>query len=180
MATAYGSARKGTGPEIPEIDDDYYEAKIIKVEDSVSKYNGENQPQYQVTFEVDDERAPVKANGDPIELIGWIKIPDGVIHDGTLNENSKLYEFLIALGYDDENLEIVPDDWHNKRLRINVVNKTITEGENKGQKRARITGFKPLKGSGNRGAQRAEERRTTATAAPAGRSKPARNDDDDF
>lgn len=170
-ATAYGKATKGTGPELPELEDDNYRAMIKDVEDSVSKYNGQESPQYKVTFELLEVFKP---NGDPVTLVGWIKIPDGVVNDGVLNENSKLYEFLVrGLGYDEEDLEIVPSKWQGEELRIKVENKEIKEGDNKGQVRPRIVGYLPKKGASRPAAQ---QRPAPAQAA----TRKTRSNDDDF
>jgi len=141
MATAYGTATKGT-IEIPDIDDDFYTAMVRDVEDSVSTWNDEETPQYSIEWELEEQ---TKANGDPLTLRSFVRIPDGLINDGVLNENSKLYELLMAFGYEDNDLAIEPDDWQGKTVRINVENKEIKSGPNTGQVRPRITGYKPPK-----------------------------------
>ena len=162
MATAYGSATKARF-EVPELDDNYYRAQIADIRDSVSKFNGESQPQCMIKFDLLDEQ---KENGEPVNLFGFIRIPDGVINDGTLNEKSKLYEFLLALGYTDDNLEIEPDSWQGQQLRIQVKNKTIESGDNKGQTRPAVVGYSPLK-QARKAAQATERRSPAARPAPA-------------
>lgn len=172
MATAYGKATKGTGAEIPQIEDDLYLAQVKDVEDGTGKWEGSEYPQYVVEFEILEAKKP---NGDYITMRAYIRIPDGVINDGILNENSKLYEFLMALGYDDENLEIDPGTWVGQQLRVNVENKEIKSGDNKGQVRPRITGFKPPKGRGPAAAAAKREAREPVAAGAR-----AKGDDDDF
>lgn len=172
MATAYGKAAKGTGPEIPEVEDGYYVAQVKDVVDSESSFNGESHPQYMVRFELTD----LPKAGGYVELAGWIRIPDGVINDGILNENSKLYEFIKALGYEDENLEIDPSEWFGQQCRVHVENREITAGPNKGQVRPRITAYKRVKGSGP--AQAAAAAARTAPKAAPRRSAQVQGDDD--
>lgn len=150
---SYGKATKSTGPDIPAIDDDNYRALVKDVKEGDSFYGGS---QFVVEFELLDEK---KANGDLLTLRGYIKIPDGVINDGTLNENSKLYEFLKALGYTDDNIEIEPADWQGEELRIVVKNTEVKEGENKGQVRPKVTGYLAKKGSGRQQAEQARKSR---------------------
>lgn len=167
MATSYGRVEKGTGPEIPVLEDGYYEAQVIDVEDSVNTYAEEKQPQYQVKFELDADE-----DGKAIVLMGWIRIPDGVINDGVLNENSRLYEFLQALGYSDEEMVIDPSAWQGERLRLHVKNKEIKEGQNKGQVRPRIVNYAPLGKQGPR--QAAGRTQPARESMAAGRARPAR------
>jgi len=163
MPTSYGRATKATF-ETPEIEDNYYRAQIADIKDSTSKWEGVESPQYMVKFELLDE---VNAKGDPVSLMGFLRIPDGLINDGVLNENSKLYEFLRALGYTDEDLEVEPDSWQGEKLRIQVKNKKIEAGERKGQVVPRVVGYSPIKQA--RAAEAATERR-----APEKVEKPAR------
>lgn len=183
----YGSATKSTGPEIPEIEDDLYRAMVKDVKQTTGAFQGQPQEQYVIEFELLDV---ARADGNPMTLRSWITIPPALIADGTLNESSHLYEFLMALGYTDENLEVDPTQWQGEELRINVENKEIKEGENKGKTRPRITGWKKPRAAGK--AAEAEEKKKPAPAAKPAAERPARGraaaaattesetDDDDF
>lgn len=158
----YGRATKGTGPALPVLDDDNYRA-IVKDVKQGPGYQNEGE-QYVIEFELLDEK---KDNGEPLTLRGYIRIPDGVINDGVLNEKSTLYAFIKALGYADDDMEIDPAAWQGEEIRITVQNKEIKEGENKGQTRPRITGYLLKKGSGQKQAQAARERTSGSATAPA-------------
>ena len=163
MPTSYGRATKATF-ETPELEDNYYRAQIADIKDSTSKWEGVESPQYMVKFELLDE---VNAKGDPVSLMGFLRIPDGLINDGVLNENSKLYEFLRALGYTDEDLEVEPDSWQGEKLRIQVKNKKIEAGERKGQV---VPGWSATARSsrpGRRKRRRSAERRRRSRSRPA-------------
>lgn len=162
---AYGRATKGTGAEIPAIEDDLYTATIKDVKQGQNAYDGEIRDQYVVEFELHDV---LKANGDPLTLRGYISIPPGLINDGVVNEKSNLYQFLMALGYTDDTLEVDPAAWQGEELRVVVENKEIKSGDNKGQVRPRITGYKKKK---------AAAAATPAKRAPA--AMPAAADDED-
>ena len=164
-ATAYGKVQKGTGYEVPEIEDDLYVAQIADVQDSTGKWEGVEYPQYMVKFDLVEQ---FNEKGDPVQLAGFIRVPDGVVNDGVLNENAKLYEFLTALGYTADDMEIDPAAWQGQQLRIVVENKEIKSGDNKGQVRPRITGYKPMK------------KATAKLAAPAKRTTKPADDSDDF
>lgn len=188
---AYGSATKSTGPEIPELEDDLYRAIIKDVKQTTGAFQGAPREQYVVEFELLDVK---KADGNPMTLRSWIAIPPALISDGTLNENSHLYEFLMALGYTDDNLEVDPGAWQGEELRINVENKEIKEGDNKGKVRPKVTGWKkPRAAAGKAEPAPAAEKATPAAAAtekpaprPTRAATPARAaaaadpDDDDF
>ena len=169
MVTAYGKATKSVYVE-PELEDNYYRAQIADVKDSTSRFDGEEHPQYMVKFDLLDEQ---KENGDPVNLFGFIRIPDGVIDNGELNEKSKLYEFLIALGYNDDDLEIEPTAWQGAQLRIQVKNKKVESGPNKGKNKLAITGYSPIKQQ--KAAAAAAQRR-----APAATKAAAADDENDF
>lgn len=184
---AYGSATKSTGPEIPDLEDDLYRAIVKDVKQTTGSFQGAAREQYVVEFELLDVK---RADGNPMTMRSWIAIPPALMTDGTLNENSHLYEFLMALGYTDDNLEVNPAAWQGEELRINVENKEIKEGDNKGKTRPKVTGWKKPRGGA---AAPAEEKAKPAAAAaekPAQRSTraatPARAaaapdpDDDDF
>lgn len=185
----YGNATKSTGPEIPEIEDDLYRAMVKDVKQTTGAFQGSPREQYVVEFELLDVK---KADGNPLTLRSWITIPPALIADGTLNESSHLYEFLMALGYTDENLEVDPTQWQGEELRINVENKEIKEGENKGKTRARITGWKKPRAAGK--AAEPEEKKAAPARPAAAAERPARQrataapaaaadtnpDDDDF
>lgn len=174
MPTSYGRATKAVF-ETPELEDNYYRAQIADIKDSTSKWEGVESPQYMVKFELLDEE---DTKGEPVSLSGFIRIPDGLINDGMLNENSKLYQFLIALGYTDENLEVEPQDWQGQKLRIQVVNKKLEAGERKGQIVPRVVGYSPIKQG--RAAEAATERRAPEKVEkPARRAAPSPAVDDD-
>ena len=141
-ATAYGAATKGVAPPPVDIDDDLYPAHVKDVEDSESTYNDQTSPQYKITWEFDDVD---RDDGQPLTLLSWVRIPDGLIADGLVNEKSNLYALLMALGYTDENLVVDPDEWQGQGCRVVVENKEIKSGDNAGQIRPRITGYKPSK-----------------------------------
>ena len=161
---AYGKGTKGTGPEIPEIDDDNYRAVVKDIKQSQSTYDGKTNEQYVVEWELLDE---TRANGEPLTLRSYITIPEAVIRDGTVNEKSKLYEFLMALGYTDDNLVIDPSEWQGEEARIVVINKEITSGDNKGQVRPRVTGYLAPK-RGKNGAKPSPAAAVAAKATDAG------------
>lgn len=167
MPASYGRATKAAF-ESPNLEDNYYRAQVADVADSTGKWDGVETPQYRVKFELLDEE---DTKGEPVSLSGFIRIPDGLINDGMLNENSKLYQFLIALGYTDENLEVEPQDWQGQKLRIQVVNKKIETGERKGQVVPRVVGYSPLRQA--KAADAASERRQPKAAKPS----PAVDDD---
>lgn len=187
---AYGSATKSTGPEIPELEDDLYRAIIKDVKQTTGSFQGAPREQYVVEFELLDVN---KADGTPMTLRSWISIPPALMSDGTLNENSHLYEFLMALGYTDDNLEVDPAAWQGEELRINVENKEIKEGDNKGKTRPKVTGWKKPRAAGAKAetapAEKAKSapaaaekpaQRTTRAATPARAAAAADPDDDDF
>lgn len=177
--TAYGSATKSTGPEIPEIEDDIYRAIIKDVKQTTGQFQGAPREQYVVEFELLDV---TKGDGSPLTLRSWIAIPPTLVSDGTLNENSHLYEFLMALGYTDDNLEVDPSSWQGEELRITVENKEIKEGDNKGKTRPRVTGWKkPKANTSNPAAAATPAAKTAAKPKPAPRAAaPASTGEDDF
>ena len=152
---SYGRVTKSTGPEIPAIDDDYYEACIKDVQQGAT-FDGTGE-QFVIEWEMTE--GPYKSNGEPMTLRQYVNIPAGV-HDGNLNEKSNLYALLVALGYEDDDMEIEPANWQGLVARINVENKVIKQGDNAGQTRPRITGVKPSKGTGPKAAAAAQARRT--------------------
>lgn len=168
MATAYGKVQKGS-PTFLEVDDDLYPVKLIKVEDGEGEWEGVKYPQYIATFEFAEVE---KDNGEKATIKSFIRVPDGVVNDGVLNENSKLYEFLQALGYDDESMVIDPDEWVGKKLRIFVENKEIAKGQNAGSLRPRVTTYKPVAGKGAATAAKQQTKREPKAAAA--------DDGDDF
>lgn len=171
--TGYGRASKGTGMEIPELDDDMYDASIKDVMQGTSTYEGVDSEQYVVEFELADR---VKANGEPVTLRGYVRIPPTLVSDGVVNEKSKLYEFLRALGYTDEDLEVDPSSWQGESLRLIVENKEIKSGDNKGQVRPRVTGYKPKR----KAAAPVREAVAAAPVAAKRSAKPAADQGEDF
>lgn len=161
---AFGRVRKGAGAEIPEIDDGMYAVMIKDVQQGESSFDGEVRNQYVVEFEFAEV---VKANGEPLTLRGYIAIPPGLINDGLVNEKSNLYAFLMALGYTDDDLEVDPRKWQGADLRVIVENKEVKSGDNKGQVRPRITGYK-------------KKARVTTSAPAAKKAAPTPADDEDF
>lgn len=153
---AFGRARKGTGGDVPEIDDGMYAVTIKDVKQGTNTFDGETREQYVVEFEFEFETKP---NGEPLTLRGYIAIPPGLVSDGVVNDKSNLYGFLTALGYTDDDLVVDPRAWQGQSLRVVVENREIKSGDNKGQTRPRITGYK-------------KRARAAAAAAPAKRSAP--------
>lgn len=166
---AFGTATKSTGPEIPEIEDDLYVAKVKEVEETTASWQDSEFDQYVVEWELADVR---KEDGMRMTLRSFIRIPDGLVNEGIVNENSNLYAFLRAIGYDDDGLVVDPVAWIGKKARIVVENKQIKAGANAGQVRPRITGYKPLKG------ETAAAARVGAPKASAAAATAVANEDD--
>ena len=164
-ATAYGTAQKGIAPPPIELDDDLYPAHIQDIVDAEGTYQDQSYDQYQITWELDGLE---RDDGSPLTLLSWIRIPDGLINNGVVNEKSKLYEFLRALGYDDDGLVVDPAEWQGQDCRVVVENREIKTGDNAGQVRPRITGYKTTKKS-----------KPTPKAA-ARRRRQEENEDEDF
>jgi len=169
MATAYKAKVGGSEFEIPEIEDGLYPANIKDVKEREGRdfESGDPFPQLIVEWELDDE---VDDKGKPITLAQFIRIPDGLVNDGILNENSRLHELLGALGYDvseDAEIEVDPDDWQGREARILVENKKIQSGKNAGQVRPRISSVKP-------------KAKAATKAAQNPRRKPQQDESEDF
>jgi hypothetical protein len=167
MVRSFGRTTKVEGGDFPTFDDDFYLAQVANVTDGDGEFQGVKYNQYILTLDLVEE---LKPNGDPHQMKAWIRIPPGLEAGEGLSDKSKLYEFLSALGYDDDNLEVEPAKWQGEQLRVQIENKVIKEGERKGESRSRITGFKPLKGSGPKAAERAQERRSSPPPATPRRS----------
>lgn len=163
---SYGHASKSTGPEIPQIEDDNYRAMVKDVKEGPNKFTGGDQ--WVIEWELLDEK---KANGQPLTLRSYLNIPDTLLTDGVVNENSKLYELLRAFGFGDEDMEVEPADWNGRECRIVVKNSEVKEGDNKGQMRPKVTGYLPPKGAGKAQAEAATARREQPAARKQQRSE---------
>lgn len=140
-ATAYGKAKVGSGFTPPVIDDGTYLATLKSVRDKEGEWEGESYDQYLVEWELDEVE---NADGSPITLGQFVRIPDGLHEDPPiLNENSNLYRLLEGLGYDMDDVEIDPVQWPGKKARITVRNEKVKQGRNAGQSRPKIKDVLP-------------------------------------
>ena len=177
---SYGRVTKSEGPLIPQIADGTYLAQVADIQEGTSNYNGEEKEQFVIKLEIldDDYR---KDNGDPLDLRAYISIPPTLLNDGVLNENSNLFKFMLALGYDmGSEIEVEPAQWQGERLLVEVTNKETTSQDGKKVTRPRITGYtRPPKGMLAGAAPAGKTAATggfsrTAPARPASARPPAR------
>lgn len=172
MVTKFAKASIGMGYEIPQLEDDYYVARIKSVKEGQGKFGDDEFDQYIVEWELKEAQ---KSDGSNVTLLQWIRIPDGMWQQPpVLNPDSHLYHLLEAIGENMEEPECDPDMWPGKVARINVENKKIEKGQNAGQIRPRITGVKPLAGAAG------ARQQATGTAAPKAAAAPKRTTEEDW
>lgn len=149
-------AEKGTGGEIPELDDDIYNAMIKDVSEPQTRpdpYNqGKDKTDFYITIEVE------KADGEYVDMRYYVALPEAYINDGYLNEKSKLYKLMETLGYDlTGRFRVNPPEWIGQECRVLVENKPNKDGE----MRPRITDLKPSR-------SRAREQKKAPAKQPVG------------
>lgn len=171
MATSYGTATRGEGGDfpIPDVEDGLYRAMIKDVRDGTGSWDGKTYQQYLVEWELlDDEGRPY--GDEEITLLQFVRIPEALVNEGVLYEESNLFLLMEALGCDMEEIVVEPADWQGAEARILVENKTVQSGKNAGQVRPRITKVKAL-------AKQAPAKKAPTKRAPV---KRAAREDEDF
>jgi len=131
----------GTGGDFPEIPDDLYDAMIQDVsepEERDDPFNpGHRQTQFYVTWELLSDDLP---EGTTIRQ--YLNIPNGVLSGAAINEKSKLYETMQALGLIEADKPVMfnPPAWQGTEARVMVETKARQDGS---AGRPRVTGVKP-------------------------------------
>lgn len=139
---SYGKARRSEGPEIPQVPDGTYVALILDITETDSLYGG---TQLKIKWEILDEDLR-KANGNYQDIGSFVAIPETLVTDGKLNENSNMFKLMNALGFDmnAEELDVDPPSWQGMECQISVENRTVKEGDHAGQVRPKIAAYTRL------------------------------------
>lgn len=168
------TAEVSTGGEWPEMDDDLYDMIVQDVSEPVTEPNKFKQKdgdpdfvtRFFITWEITSGNAP-----EGTTLRQYIALPEAYLNEGYLNEKSKLYGVMSALGFDlTGRFKVNPEDWQGMEARGMVEAPRDKDGVQTGW--PKITSVKPA-----RAKRAAPAREPVGAAAGARRSRPKPDDD---
>lgn len=141
------TAEVSTGGEWPELDDDLYDMIVQDVSEPTVEPNKfkakDDDPdtvtRFFITWELTSGNAP-----EGTTLRQYISLPQAYLEDGYLNERSKLFEVMTALGFDmSGRFKVAPDEWQGIEARGMVECPRDKEGVQTGW--PKITSVKPAR-----------------------------------
>lgn len=166
------------GGEFPELEDDLYEAQVADISEPTvetipEQYRKKGGPTERTRFYVSVDLYGDNVPDDCPPLRIYLTVPDGFRNNGVLNEKSKLYEMMTALGYDlSGRFKVDPREWQGQKVRVLVECPRDKDGVQTGW--PKITEVKAV-----RKAKPAPKREPVAAAAGKRGGAPFGEDDED-